>query len=54
MPRMHARHVQCGVATLSRVLSGTGPASADTCKRVLSAVEALQFEFSEVGRSLQR
>ena len=48
-----ARHAGCGVATVSRVLNNTGPASADTRERVLAAVEALQFEFSEVGRSLQ-
>lgn len=43
----------CGVATVSRVLNGTGPASADMRQRVLAAVEALDFQFSEVGRSLQ-
>jgi DNA-binding LacI/PurR family transcriptional regulator len=48
-----AKLAQCGVATVSRVLNNTGPASAETRERVLDAVETLQFEFSEVGRSLQ-
>ena len=48
-----ARHARCGVATVSRVLNNTGPASAETRERVLAAVKELQFEFSEVGRSLQ-
>lgn len=43
----------CGVATASRVLNNTGPASAKMRERVLAAAEALDFQFSEVGRSLQ-
>jgi len=43
----------CGVATVSRVLNNTGPASAEMRDRVLTAVEQLDFHFSEVGRSLQ-
>lgn len=43
----------CGVATVSRVLNNTGPASADMRQRVLAAVKDLDFQFSEVGRSLQ-
>ncbi len=41
------------MATVSRVLNNTGPASANMRKRVLTAVEELDFQFSEVGRSLQ-
>lgn len=48
-----ARAAGCGVASVSRVLNGTGPSSAELRKRVLEAVEELGFEFSEVGRSLQ-
>ena len=48
-----AQHAGCGVATVSRVLNNTGPASAEMRERVLAAVEALDFQFSEVGRSLQ-
>ena len=40
-----AKLAQCGVATVSRVLNNTGPASAETRERVLDAVETLQFEF---------
>ena len=43
----------CGVATVSRVLNNTGPASADMRDRVMAAVTELDFQFSEVGRSLQ-
>lgn len=43
----------CGVASVSRVLNGTGPSSADLRGRVLQAVDELGFEFSEIGRSLQ-
>ena len=43
----------CGVATVSRVLNNTGPASATMRQRVLDAVNELDFQFSEVGRSLQ-
>lgn len=48
-----AERAGCGVATVSRVLNDTGPASAEARARVLEAVEALGFEFNEIGRSLQ-
>ena len=48
-----AHKAGCGVASVSRVLNGTGPSSANLKKRVLEAVDELGFEFSEVGRSLQ-
>ncbi len=48
-----AQRAGCGVATVSRVLNNTGPASAEMRRRVLAAVEVLDFQFSEVGRSLQ-
>ena len=41
------------MATVSRVLNNTGPASAAMRQRVLAAVNELDFQFSEVGRSLQ-
>ena len=43
----------CGVATASRVLNNTGPASAKMRDRVLAAANDLEFQFSEIGRSLQ-
>ena len=49
-----AQRAGCGVATVSRVLNNTGPASAQMRKRVLEAVDELDFQFSEIGRSLQR
>lgn len=48
-----AKRAGCGVATVSRVLNETGPASAEMRERVLAAVDELDFQFSEVGRSLQ-
>lgn len=48
-----AQRAGCGVASVSRVLNNTGPASATMRKRVLAAVDELDFYFSEVGRSLQ-
>ncbi|MEC9404330.1 MAG: LacI family DNA-binding transcriptional regulator [Pseudomonadota bacterium] len=48
-----AEQAGCGIATVSRVLNGTGSASADTRRKVLSAAKALGFEFSALGRSLQ-
>ncbi|MGC3939610.1 LacI family DNA-binding transcriptional regulator [Roseobacter sp. EG26] len=48
-----AQHAGCGVASVSRVLNGSGPASAALRKRVLAAADELGFEFSEIGRSLQ-
>lgn len=49
-----AQRAGCGVATVSRVLNNTGPASDQMKKRVLAAVDELDFQFSEIGRSLQR
>ena len=43
----------CGVATVSRVLNNTGSASSEMRQRVVAAVKELDFQFSEVGRSLQ-
>jgi DNA-binding LacI/PurR family transcriptional regulator len=48
-----AQHAGCGVASVSRVLNGSGPSSVELRQRVLVAVDELGFEFSEVGRSLQ-
>ena len=48
-----AQRARCVVATVSRVLNNTGPASAKMRERVLAAVDELDFQFSEVGRSLQ-
>ena len=43
----------CGVASVSRVLNNTGSASSEMRQRVAAAVKELDFQFSEVGRSLQ-
>jgi len=43
----------CGIATVSRVLNGSGPSSLDTRERVLDAASKLGFTFNEVGRSLK-
>ncbi len=48
-----ADRVGCGVATVSRVLNDSGPASAETRARVLDAAAQLGFRFNELGRSLQ-
>ena len=48
-----AHRAGCGVATVSRVLNGTGSASAATRKKVLAAAESLGFQFSETARSLK-
>lgn len=48
-----AERAGCGIATVSRVLNGSGPASTETRTRVLAAADALGFQFNEVGRSLQ-
>ena len=48
-----AREAGCGVATVSRVLNDTGPASAESRERVLAAARKLDFRFNEIGRSLQ-
>lgn len=43
----------CGVATVSRVLNGSGPVSPETRERVQNAVAALNYQINDVGRSLQ-
>lgn len=48
-----AQRAGCGVATVSRVLNQTGPASAKMREKVMVAAKELDFHFSEVGRSLQ-
>jgi DNA-binding LacI/PurR family transcriptional regulator len=48
-----AEHAGCGIATVSRVLNGSGAASAETRDKVLEAAAALGFEFNALGRSLQ-
>jgi LacI family transcriptional regulator len=47
-----ARLANVGVGTVSRVISGEGPASADAVARVLSAVDELGFRPSRSARSL--
>ena len=48
-----AQAAGCGVATASRVLNNSGPASADARERVERAARDLEFSFSAVGRALQ-
>ncbi len=48
-----AERAGCGVATVSRVLNNSGPASATVRARVVKVAEELGFEFSDLGRSLQ-
>ncbi len=48
-----ARAAGCGVATASRVLNKSGPASAATRARVEQAARDLGFAFSATGRALQ-
>jgi len=48
-----ARAAGCGIATASRVLNGSGPASADVRARVETAARDLGFSFSAIGRALQ-
>ncbi|MEX1233997.1 MAG: LacI family DNA-binding transcriptional regulator [Roseovarius sp.] len=48
-----AREAGCGVATASRVLNKSGPASAEVRGRVEKAVRDLGFSFSAIGRALQ-
>ena len=48
-----AKAAGCGIATVSRVLNGSGAASAATRELVLEAAANLGFQFSEVGRALQ-
>ncbi len=49
-----AAHAGCSLATVSRVVNGTGPASPAMRVRVEAAVAELGFRPSEVGRSLAR
>ncbi len=48
-----AERAGCGIATVSRVLNRSGPASAEVRERVLAAAHDLGFQFNELGRSLQ-
>lgn len=48
-----AREAGCGIATASRVLNKSGPASADVRGRVEKAARDLGFAFSATGRALQ-
>ena len=48
-----AREAGCGIATASRVLNKSGPASAEVRERVESAARDLGFSFSAIGRALQ-
>ena len=48
-----AQSAGCGVATASRVLNNSGPASADVRERVERAARELGFSFSSIGRALQ-
>ncbi|MDT8327872.1 MAG: LacI family DNA-binding transcriptional regulator [Roseovarius sp.] len=48
-----ARQAGCGIATASRVLNKSGPASADVRERVEKAARDLGFSFSAIGRALQ-
>ena len=43
----------CSIATVSRVLNNSGPASTKTKDRVLAVASELGFSFNELGRSLQ-
>lgn len=48
-----AERAGCGIATVSRVLNGSGSASQQTREKVLAAANTLGFEFNALGRSLQ-
>lgn len=48
-----AREAGCGIATASRVLNNSGPASAEVRERVETAARDLGFSFSAIGRALQ-
>lgn len=48
-----AERAGCGIATVSRVLNNSGPASVASRVRVLAAAEELGFKFNEFGRSLK-
>ncbi|TCT03869.1 LacI family DNA-binding transcriptional regulator [Aquabacter spiritensis] len=51
--RTVARMAGCSIATVSRVMNGTGPASVEAETRVRAAVAELGFRPSEIGRSLK-
>lgn len=48
-----AQAAGCSVATASRVLNKSGPASAEVRERVERAARDLDFSFSSIGRALQ-
>ncbi len=48
-----AEHAGCSIATVSRVLSGTGYISEDAKTKVLAAVEALDYRPNRLARSLR-
>lgn len=48
-----ARKAGCGIATASRVLNKSGPASAEVRERVEAAAHEMGFSFSAIGRALQ-
>lgn len=48
-----AQRAGCGVASASRVLNNSGPASEDLRARVNQAAQELGFSFSAIGRALQ-
>ena len=48
-----ARKAGCGIATASRVLNKSGPASTEARERVEMAARELGFSFSALGRALQ-
>ena len=49
-----ARKAGCGLATVSRVLNGTGPVSPAMREAVQAAVRDLDFHVNELGRALKR
>ena len=49
-----ARRAGVGVGTVSRVINGTGYVSADTRKKIESAIEELQYKPNELARNLFR
>ncbi|MEW6256245.1 MAG: substrate-binding domain-containing protein [Pseudomonadota bacterium] len=51
--RTVASRAGCSIATVSRVMNGTGPASAEVEARVRAAMAELSFRPSEIGRALK-
>lgn len=51
--RTVATRAGCSIATVSRVMNGTGPTSAEVEARVRAAVSELAFRPSEIGRALK-